>query len=243
MELLIRYLDGELSGDEAGQLEIALREDPAMRDALDRIKATRRALRTYVLDEKVKSVRQAMLAEEGGGVRRIGTSRFIYRRVSGIAAALILGFSLLGFYEYRQLTPGRLFAHSFEPYESAVMRGADTSALQAKWQEGRMAEVTRIFGRLEHPGSKDLFLAANAYLALGQPQEAIRLFLSLRQLNAEAGTHYFQDDTEYYLAMSYLAAGLPKSAMPLLDRIHEDPSNLYHHKVNALFVWKLHHLH
>ena len=243
IDMLIRYLDGELSRAEADRLEMAIREDPTLQAALDQVKATRRAVRSYAMHEQVKAVRKTMLAEEQAGVRQLALRRPLYRRSLAAAAILVLAFSMFGLYQYTELTPERLFAHSFQPYTAGVTRGADSSSLTANWQRGRPAEVVAIFGRLEHPSPKAVFLAANAYLSLHQPQQAIQLLQSLKALNEKSGTHYFEDDTDYYLAMSYLAAGMSKQAAALLDKIHDNPSHLYHDKVNSWLLWKAHHLH
>jgi hypothetical protein len=62
----------------------------------------------------------------------------------------------------------------------------------------------------------------------------------VQKKNAEQQTHLFDDDTEYYLAMSYLKNGQASDAVPIFEKIHEEPTHLYHDKVGNWFLRKLH---
>jgi tetratricopeptide (TPR) repeat protein len=86
-------------------------------------------------------------------------------------------------------------------------------------------------------------MAGNAYLKLNNAAEAITCFLSVQQINSTQQTHLYQDDTEYYLAMSYLKNDEPSKAIPLFEKIHADKNHLYNSKVSWWFLEKLHWLH
>lgn len=243
MELLIRYLDGELPSDEAVRLEAAIGNDPSMQATVDNIMATRHSLRTHGLQEQVKAIRSDMLAEQTATVRRLTQRRLFSRSHLSVAATILLVFGLVTFYEYSRLTAPQLYDTNFTPYRTSTSRDAGNDQLQAAWLEGHPSTVISLFAKLDHPSPIEIFLTGNAYLSLNQPNRAILLFQSLLASNRQNSTHYFQDDTEYYLAMSYLAAGQVNLAIPLFDRIHGQPSHLYHDKVGSWFLWKLHHLH
>jgi tetratricopeptide (TPR) repeat protein len=58
--------------------------------------------------------------------------------------------------------------------------------------------------------------------------EAIGMFQQVLAANNLAGSDYFEDESEFYLAMAWLARNDVKEAMPLLDKIKADKTHLYH---------------
>jgi hypothetical protein len=47
-------------------------------------------------------------------------------------------------------------------------------------------------------------------------------------------TAIFQDETEYYLAMSYLANSEAAQALPILEKIKADKNHLYNERVENI---------
>jgi hypothetical protein len=58
--------------------------------------------------------------------------------------------------------------------------------------------------------------------------EAIGMFQQVMAANTLSGSDYFEDESEFYLAMSWLARGDVKEAMPLFEKIRNDKNHLYH---------------
>jgi hypothetical protein len=58
--------------------------------------------------------------------------------------------------------------------------------------------------------------------------DAIGMFQQVMAANSLSGSDYFEDEAEFYLAMSWLARNDIKEAMPLLDKIRADKTHQYH---------------
>lgn len=56
------------------------------------------------------------------------------------------------------------------------------------------------------------------------------------QKNEQSKTDYFEDDNEYYLAMSYLNNQQPDKAMPIFEKIYTDSDNPYDSNVSDWFL-------
>ena len=102
-----------------------------------------------------------------------------------------------------------------------------------------MDSVIQLFSGLKNPQASDYFLAGNAFLSRHQPVKAIESFLTLEQINSNSSSPSFEEDTEYYLALSYLDNQEPGKALPLLEKIHADPNHPYHKKVSTWFLLKV----
>lgn len=239
-EILVRYLDGELSDEEMARIEQELKDSLPLQEKLDRLRAVKRSVRLYALREQVKSIRQERTPE----FRRPAPVFNMRRMILRIAASVVLVISLAVLNEYRQLTPATLYRENYRPYVITQIRGAaDTSALESAFKSGKPQDVIHIFNLLSDPGIRDYFLTGNAFLNAGDAPRAIRAFLALRQKNEQAHTHILDEDTEYYLAMSYLKNGEPAAALPIFDKIHNDPGHLYHDKVSGWWLQRLHWAH
>jgi hypothetical protein len=67
-----------------------------------------------------------------------------------------------------------------------------------------------------------------ADLELKKYDDAIGKFQHIIATNALSGGDYYQDEAEFYLAMSWLGRGDANEAIPLLDKIKANKSHLYH---------------
>jgi len=238
-ELLIRYLDGELTSEEAGRLRTAIESDPSLQDKLEDIRAARRIIRQYGLRQHVSRIRLEMKAAP-----QKQPLLFLSTRTLRVAAALILATAIASLYWTIRLSSGNLYKDNFTPLTIAETRGnEDSLSLATAWLRHEPATVVKRFALLHPPTPLDYLLAANAWLTLGQPKPAIDALLALQTANSNHNTHEFQDDAEYYLAMSYLADNRPDLAIPLFEKIHNSPDHLYHDKVGTWFLQKLHWAH
>ena len=85
-----------------------------------------------------------------------------------------------------------------------------------------MADLIQQYDTIRFPKPEDYFLAGNAFLTTHQPVKAIDAFTALQQINQPVNTHIFEEDAEYYLALSYLANREPAKAIPIFEKIHAD---------------------
>src|SRR4030095_3925720 len=153
--------------------------------------------------------------------------------------ALVVLFILLGefaFYLYMS-RPANLFSDHFRPYELHVYRGAsDHSAVKEAYKKGNMDSVIWEFNSSNAPQPEEYLLAGIAYLEKKQPAKAIETFKVMIQKNANSKTDFFQDDAEYYLAMSYISNQESEKAMPIFEKIYADGENPYNSDVSEWFL-------
>jgi hypothetical protein len=136
----------------------------------------------------------------------------------------------LSVYEYTRLSPSNVYKDHYQPYTLRATRGSGAAA------DTRPGDV----GAVNRSQLNKYFLAGNTFLEQGKTTDAIRCFLQVRKQNLEQGTHILEDDTDYYLGMSYLLNKQISLALPLFEKIHADPSHLYHDKVSRWFLLQLH---
>ena len=99
-----------------------------------------------------------------------------------------------------------------------------------------MDSVIGEFNSLTAPQPEEYLLAGIAFLENNQPAKAIETFKTMIQKNTDSKTDFFQDDAEYYLAMSYLSNKEPEKAMPIFQKIQADENNPYYTNVSSWFL-------
>ncbi|HYC27171.1 MAG TPA: tetratricopeptide repeat protein, partial [Chitinophagaceae bacterium] len=81
--------------------------------------------------------------------------------------------------------------------------------------------------------------AGAAYLELNQPAKAAGMFSQLLENNQRTQSNYFQDEAEYYLAVSYIGNNDASKAIPILRKIRADKGHLYHDKAEKVSMLDL----
>jgi hypothetical protein len=239
-DLLIQYLDGELGGDELESVKKNIESDPAVREELENLRLAKEAVTGYGMHKKVQSIHAEMMRELGGNAKiKPGITRMIFQYSFRVAAVLIVLFGISFLYQYYTSTPEKLFNENYKSYDLRITRSASNSSLEDLYEKGDMAGLIDQFNHLKSPQATDYFLAANAYLNTHRPDSAIVTFLSLQNMNQANHTHYFEEDTEYFLALSYLGNRQPAQALPLFEKIHANPNHPFHSAVSAWFLSRL----
>ena len=155
-------------------------------------------------------------------------------RVAFTFSLLLVCFAL---YLYITVTPEKLFSKNFRPYELHAMRGSSSSsALKEAYKNGQMDSVIWEFNSLNAPQPEEYLLAGIAFLEKNQTDKAIETFKTIIQRNENSKTDFFEQDAEYYLAMSYLGNHEPGKAMPIFERINADSENPYNSNVSEWFL-------
>jgi tetratricopeptide (TPR) repeat protein len=78
-----------------------------------------------------------------------------------------------------------------------------------------------------------------ACLEQKQYSDAISHFEQIIAVNTHAGTDFYQDEAEYYLAISWLAHKSVNEAMPILEKIRADQHHKFHDKVEKMSFFDL----
>lgn len=157
-------------------------------------------------------------------------------------ALLLVGF--LGF-QYATLSGDNLYAERASVYQVAASRSSETPTdspeeqLEQFYRAQRFPEATAAYEQIETPSITAMFLAGNAYLKQDKTDQAIDAFREIVRINGSQGINRFEEDAQYYLALSYLKADRPDEALPLLEKINDNPQHSYHALVSDYYLWKV----
>ncbi|HEY4965985.1 MAG TPA: tetratricopeptide repeat protein [Puia sp.] len=156
------------------------------------------------------------------------------------AAAFSLLLAVFAGYLYQKATPLKLFSENYRSYDRHILRGSSGfSALKDAYSKGELDSVIYDFKASNSPVPEDYLLAGIAYLENKQPQKAIATFKVIIQKNIESNSDFFQEEAEYYLAMSYLDNQQPEKALPIFKNIQADKENRYNSTVSDWFMLKM----
>jgi tetratricopeptide (TPR) repeat protein len=156
------------------------------------------------------------------------------------AAVFCLLLGAFAGYLYQKATPQKLFSENYRPYERQILRGESKySSLKDNYSNGDMDSVILEFNSSKSLVPEDYLLAGIAFLEKKQPQKAIATFRQMIQNNLDTKSDFFEEDAEYYLAMSYLDNQEPEKAMPYFEKIQADKDNRYHDTIDEWFMLKM----
>jgi tetratricopeptide (TPR) repeat protein len=237
--ILVDYLDDNLSEAEKNNVTNMLHQDAAIQQELDNLLLTKSAIKYYGIKQQVASI-----AAEMQNAKPIKTEKSkvvkMLKWSLGIAASLLVIAVGIGAYKYSNTTSDKLFAANYKAYNLNVSRNASvTTSMENAFNEKKYSEVLLSFSATKEPTQKELFLAGQANMETNNFAEAETCFYNLLQKNTADQKVIFNDDAEYYLAMSYLKNNKIESAMPLFEAIHNNNNHLYNDKVNNDFMRSL----
>lgn len=198
------------------------------------------AIRDAGLYEQVSAVRAAWKAD--AATQPAGAVvRSLYRKYSLRAAALILIITSSAFlYKYLSTSSQSLYDRYYSSYEMNTSRGAgDMQPIVKAYDAKDWTTVLSLAATAKSGDNQIDFLAGMADLELKRFDDAITHFEQIIAVNTHAGTDFYQDEAEYYLAISWLARGKVNEAMPILEKIRADAHHQYHDKVSKMSFFDL----
>ena len=236
-DLLIRYLDGELSDNEKAEVEKKLAVNNTMQEELENLRLARDAVKSYGLSEKVTAIHKQMMMEMKPDVpiRKISPTQRIVKYSIGVAASLLLIFLGIEAYNFFTLSPDKVFAANYQHYELSTYRdnSHEHSPIETAYMEKDYQKVLSLHEQYSSIPIKETFLAAMSDVELGNNKMAIDLFQRvITELNYTKA-NLLKDEAEYYLALTYLKNKEYTSSLDLLHKIKNDPDHLYHEKVTG----------
>ncbi|HQV61144.1 MAG TPA: hypothetical protein PLG08_10230 [Chitinophagaceae bacterium] len=237
-EKLVRYLDGELNEDEKKIIEQQLNSDSVLQQEYNSLLATREAIRHYGLQQQVDAVHQHMMGEFQVPVKKIGSKRRIIRNAVAIAASVLLLVAGYAAFNFFTLSPEKVFNSNFRVFELTTVRsdGAGETAAEKAYREKNYKEVIRIHDAGEDHTRKGEFLCGVAALELKDNKKAITCFTEVLEQNKQATVPILNDETEYYLFLSYIRDRNYNAAIAIMEKIKDDPGHLYHKKVTSKLI-------
>jgi tetratricopeptide (TPR) repeat protein len=154
----------------------------------------------------------------------------ITRMTIRVAACLVILGGGAAIYKYTMTNSAGIFAQYCSTYDLNTSRGATIPAdeMDEAYKNKNWTAVTELFKKKSPKTNKTYFLAGMADLESKKYDDAIGMFQQVMAANSQSGSDYFEDEAEFYLAMSWLARNDVKEAMPLLDKIRADKNHLYH---------------
>lgn len=143
-------------------------------------------------------------------------------------------------YKYLTVSSSSLYDRYFGSYSLSTSRGEGTESPVVQAYNAK--DWSKVLSLADAAGAKDNqveFLAGMADLQLNHCDDAITHFEQVIAANAQASTDFYQDESEYYLAISWLACKKVNQAMPILEKIKADPHHQYHQKVSEMSFFDL----
>ncbi len=242
-DILVQYLDNELSLEDKTNLENQLKHDTVMQQELQNLFLAKAAIKTYGLKKQVGIIHTEMMNEmvvEKSSPSQKGIVRRIASISMKVAAAVFIVMLGLGVYQYATITPDKLFASNYNPYTLSVNRGAiETNVVEKLFQEKNYTAVITQFETLKEASTKENFLAGVAYMEANNYKNAITVFNKVLSTNTLNNTSIFNDDAQYFLALSYLKNNEVALATPIFEAIHNNANHLYNDKVSNAFMRNL----
>lgn len=234
-ETIIKYLDGELSGDELKEFEHRLDRDKDAKNELESLSLAQKAVISYGLKAQVAAARAEMLNEAPAERAPQAKLYAFIRPMLQVAAGLVFFLLAIGVYQYATVSPAKFYNENYQPYKAGVTRGSGSPALETAYANGQTNTVIALFEKMTVPDNKASFLAGQAYLSTHQPTKAISAFNSI----SASPDRSYKEDAEYYLALSYMQDSQPVKARALFQKIYQDNDHLYHDRVSYLTMLKL----
>jgi tetratricopeptide (TPR) repeat protein len=238
-EILIDYLDNRLEGEERMNAEQLIREDASAGQVLEDLRLSVALIREAAVLEQVTEVRKAFNStaklvpiqkKESGAIVR-SFSKTALR----IAASVLLLLGAASAYKYAFTSASSVYDQNFTSFELGTSRGTNSdSELEKVYRNKNWAGVENIFSAQKEKTSKSFFLAGMADMELKNYDKAISSFNAVMSLNINSTDPSYQDEAEYYLAMSYLAAKKPTEGVAILRKIRSDKDHLFYKKASAI---------
>jgi tetratricopeptide (TPR) repeat protein len=157
-----------------------------------------------------------------------------------VAAVLIFVVAGYGVFEYSTTDNDSLYESSFINYQYNIIRGKEQSQqIDSLYNAENYNAVLTAFNTNAQKEQKDYFLAAQSYLHLNKPEEAISAFQQIEKMNASTDQKSFVDETDFYLALAYIKAGRIAEAEKRLNKITSDKQHLFYNNAENISRFKL----
>jgi tetratricopeptide (TPR) repeat protein len=213
-----------------------LKSNIDIQQELNNLRLAKDAIKVYGVKNKVAALHNEMMQEMGTNkVPKKGIVRSIVRRGMQIAASLFIVVVGVAVYQYSTVSSDKLFDANYLPYTVGVSRSvADVDVMEKSFQANNYADVLKQFVALSISNQKQNFLAGQSYYA-----NAIVCFNKVLALNTAENKNIFKDDTEYYLALSYLKNNDFAMANEMFKSIYANKNHLYNDKISQKFMLQL----
>ena len=235
-EQLIDHLDSTHLGQGSADVDTRIAADHETSQEWKQLRLAVDAVEQAALYEKVSTVRAEWLAHrpETASVSAVQPGGAVVRSISRLAlraaaVILVIGAST-AIYKYTVTSSSGIYSSYYTSYDLNTSRGATAAQddMEEAYKARNWSGVDDAFRKKKAKSNKSYFLEGMADMEAKKYDEAIGMFQQVIAANNLAGSDYFEDEAEFYLAMAWLARNDVKEAMPLLDKIKADKTHLYH---------------
>ena len=219
-----------------------------LRNELQIHQAATSAIQRSAVLSQVSRIHQSFFEKRSGftnedlpspGIRIVQRSlKFWY----SAAAILIVVPALVFMFVYTTNSPERLFASQYQTYRINVDRSsgpANSEPLVKHYQESNYTGVINDFHGLASESVRDRMIAAFSYMELNNYKAAIPLLDAVIRNNVISGERLYQDEAEYYLALSYLKTKQVEQSYQLFNKIYVDDEHTFNGRVDKWFMMRL----
>lgn len=228
-ETILRYLDGEMEGDELAGFENALASNPSLKGEVEQLRIAIGAVQLAGAESAVKKIHAEMRMKPGGAKTVSMFPRMIVRMAAAAAVVLMLAAGWL----YTISSTDNIIEDHFVSYSIDASRsGSKFTPLQEAYSKGQYEAVLGAYDSRSF-SAQDSLLVGLSYYKTAKYDDAERFLAPLRR------SPLYGADADYYLAFTYLGQGKRQEALLIFRNIHDDARHLYHSAVPSSMLRKL----
>ncbi len=233
-ERLVDHLEGISTAEEKSLIEQLIATDPEWTRAWEDLKGTKTAILHFGLKQKVGGIHQEIMSERQSSKQ--GVYRRMVRPFLSVAAALILLVGGYYFYRVYLISSEKVFETNYVSYDLGTLRGTDdhSSDLEQAFRKKDHTAVLKIYVKLDSVTNKERFLAGISSLETKDYKSAKTFFNNI--IKEKQGTGLFKDESEFYLALTFIASKEYDQALPLLKKIRDEKQHPYHQEVDDKLI-------
>jgi tetratricopeptide (TPR) repeat protein len=167
--------------------------------------------------------------------------RTLNRYMLRVAACILIVSGSASIYKYVTTSSASLYDRYYSSYDLNTSRGAgDADPMVEAYKAKDWTTVEKIgdSAKASRTNQTD-FLSGMACLEKKRYDKAITHFEQIIAVNNHNGTDYYQDEAEFYLAVSWLAQQKINEAMPILEKIRADKRHKYNAAVDRMSFFDL----
>jgi tetratricopeptide (TPR) repeat protein len=231
---MIDHLDNLLSGVSSLEADEMIHNDKDIAKEWNSLLYAVDGIREAGLNAQVAAVRKQYEAQQSSKPA-VAIVRTMYRNAYRVAAVLFLFVGSATIYKYSSVNSGSVYNDYYSSFELNTSRSSTTEdPIELAFRNKNWEQVISLSEVPRPRPIKAQFLVAMANMELKKYYKAIDEFKQIIAANEVSGDSYFQDEAEYYLAMSYLANIDAAQALPILKKIKADKNHLYNETVNNM---------
>jgi len=215
--LIEKYIDGQSSAEESLFVESMIAGDADFREEYEYMKLAVSSVQLSAARAQVSEAANAYFEEISAKEKKPAMIRSIGYYSMRAAAVLIAVVASYTAIIYATATPEKLYSEAFTDYNLETVRGAASASA----------------------------LGGIAALHLNDPSRAQHFFQGILDNSNSLSSGAFREESEFYLALTYIRLNKPRAAAKLLSAIKNNPHHLYYSQANrisalelSMFGWK-----